>query len=331
MLSKFKKSKMRNIITIILLLVVTKSICQELNVPIFTQQLADNPFVVSPTYAGIGDNVRIRVNGLSQWVGIKNAPQNQAVYADMRIADRSGVGISLYNDKNGFTRQAGAKFSFAQHIILDYYSSQFLSFGLSYNYNNFRIDTDEFNKTIFDPSITNNRFNANNNFDLGFLYRNKSFFTSFNVANLLTKDIENFRGIEPNLLRNYQVYSGYTFNTDLVEGLEIEPSVFYQYYQSDRRSTTDINLKLRKKNLDDNYYWAGISARFLNDQSLKPIMIGPMAGMKQKNFFFGYSYLITTNELSGFNSGTHILTLGLDIFQGLSNCPCTQYMTKDSY
>ena len=226
MLSKFKKSKMRNIITIILLLVVTKSICQELNVPIFTQQLADNPFVVSPTYAGIGDNVRIRVNGLSQWVGIKNAPQNQAVYADMRIADRSGVGISLYNDKNGFTRQAGAKFSFAQHIILDYYSSQFLSFGLSYNYNNFRIDTDEFNKTIFDPSITNNRFNANNNFDLGFLYRNKSFFTSFNVANLLTKDIENFRGIEPNLLRNYQVYSGYTFNTDLVEGLEIEPSVF---------------------------------------------------------------------------------------------------------
>ncbi len=322
---------MRNIITIILLLVVTKSICQELNVPIFTQQLADNPFVVSPTYAGIGDNVRIRVNGLSQWVGIKNAPQNQAVYADMRIADRSGVGISLYNDKNGFTRQAGAKFSFAQHIILDYYSSQFLSFGLSYNYNNFRIDTDEFNKTIFDPSITNNRFNANNNFDLGFLYRNKSFFTSFNVANLLTKDIENFRGIEPNLLRNYQVYSGYTFNTDLVEGLEIEPSVFYQYYQSDRRSTTDINLKLRKKNLDDNYYWAGISARFLNDQSLKPIMIGPMAGMKQKNFFFGYSYLITTNELSGFNSGTHILTLGLDIFQGLSNCPCTQYMTKDSY
>lgn len=329
MLSKFKKEKMRNIINIILLLIVTQSYSQELNVPIFTQQLADNPFVVSPTYAGIGDNVRIRVNGLSQWVGIKNAPQNQSVYADMRIADRSGVGISLYNDKNGFTRQAGAKFSFAQHIILDYYSNQFLSFGLSYNYNNFRIETEQFDQTIFDKSIVNNRFNANNNFDLGFLYRNKAFYTAFNISNLLNKSIRDFQGIEPNLLRNYQIYSGYIFQSDLTEGLEIEPSVFYQFYQSDKRSTTDFNIKVRKKDPDENYYWAGLSARFLNDQSLKPIMIGPMAGMKQKNFYFGYSYLVTINELSGFNSGTHILTLGMDIFQGLSNCPCTQYLSRD--
>ena len=67
---------------------------------------------MSPTYAGIGDNFRIRLNGLTQWVGIKDAPNNQSVYADFRIADQSGVGISMYNDKNGNTRQTGAKASF---------------------------------------------------------------------------------------------------------------------------------------------------------------------------------------------------------------------------
>ena len=44
---------------------------QELHLPVFTQYLADNAFVISPTYAGIGDNFRIRANGLTQWVGIK--------------------------------------------------------------------------------------------------------------------------------------------------------------------------------------------------------------------------------------------------------------------
>jgi hypothetical protein len=39
----------------------------------FTQYLADNPFVISPAYAGIGDNFRVRLNGLTQWVGIKDA------------------------------------------------------------------------------------------------------------------------------------------------------------------------------------------------------------------------------------------------------------------
>jgi hypothetical protein len=49
--------------------------------------------VVSPTYAGIGDNL------LSQWLntmgGIKKGPDNQFYGDFFRIADRSGVGVSF--------------------------------------------------------------------------------------------------------------------------------------------------------------------------------------------------------------------------------------------
>ncbi len=83
----------------------------------FTQYLADNDFVVSPTFAGIGNNFRTRLNGLSQWVGIKNAPQNMALYSDIRIANQSGVGVSAFADRNGNTRQQGLKFSFAHSLI----------------------------------------------------------------------------------------------------------------------------------------------------------------------------------------------------------------------
>ena len=320
---------MKKSIIYLLFLVIIKSYGQELNLPVFTQYLADNNFVVSPTYAGIGDNLKIRANGLTQWVGIKDAPDNQSLYADFRIADRSGIGLSLYNDRNGNTIQTGAKFSFAHHIILDYYSKQYLSFGISYNINNFKIDINNFNTTYenpsIDPYVTDDRSTTNNNFDVGILYRFKGFFISFNANNILEKKIdEDIRVSEPNLLLNYQIYSGYTFRGPKKSRLEFEPSIYYQLFSSDRRSSTDINFKFRKYDRNEDYYWAGISYRYLNDQFFKPLNIGPMAGFKKSVFYFGYAYQITINDLSGYNSGTHVVTVGIDFLQGISNCPCTQ-------
>ncbi|KAF2336564.1 PorP/SprF family type IX secretion system membrane protein [Flavobacterium daemonense] len=320
---------MKNFILWSLFLVITSSYGQELNLPVFTQYLADNPFVVSPTYAGIGDNLRIRANGLTQWVGIKDAPQNQSLYADLRVLDRSGIGISLYNDSNGNTKQTGAKISFAHHLILDYYSKQYLSFGISYNLNNFKMDTDKFqsgNSPVppIDPSVTNNRSISNNNFDIGALYRNKNFYLSINIENILDKKTNEFYYTEPNLLRNYQVYTGYIFKSAQNEKIEFEPSVYYQFYVSDKRSSTDLNFKFRQYNRYEDYYWLGISYRFLNDQPFQPLVLGPMAGFKKSNFYFGYSYQASLNQMGAYNSGTHVITIGLDFLRAISDCPCTQ-------
>lgn len=332
MLSK-KIITMKKFILSLVLMAVTTSYSQELNLPVFTQYLADNPFVISPAFAGIGDNLRIRANGLTQWVGIKDAPDNQSVYADFRVLDRSGVGINVYNDKNGYTRQTGAKVSFAHHIILDYYSKQYLSFGLSYNINTFRIDTDEFtstpNQPFIDPGVTDNRYNANSNFDISALYRNKSFYVSFNANNVLKKNTDKYRGVEPSLLSNYQVYSGYVFKDGENSRIEYEPSIYYQYFASDQRSTTDFNFKYRRYNRYEDYYWIGVSYRFLNDQFPKPLSVGPMVGFMKSKFYFGYSYQVMFNDLGNYNTGTHSITIGFDFLQAISNCPCTQSPVHD--
>lgn len=319
---------MKKIIAYIFLLALLKGYAQELNLPVWTQYLADNDFVISPTYAGIGDNLRIRANGLTQWVGIKDAPDNQSLFADFRIADRSGIGLSLYNDKNGNTRQKGVKFSFAQHLILDYKTKQYLSLGLSYNLNTFKIDINNFEGSyetpIVDPSIVDDRSIANHNFDVGALYRYKDYYLSLNANNILPKDIDNFTGIEPSLLLNYQVYTGYVMKSKANKNVEFEPSVYYQLFSSDGRSSTDINFKYRKFSRNENYYWVGASYRFLNDQFFEPLNLGPMAGIMQNKFYFAYSYQMTMNDLSGYNSGTHMITIGIDFLQGMSNCPCTK-------
>jgi type IX secretion system PorP/SprF family membrane protein len=319
---------MKKISVYTILLYCSISYGQELNLPVWTQYLADNPFVVSPTYAGIGDNLRLRANGLTQWVGIRNAPDNQAFYGDFRIAKQTGVGVSFYNDKNGNTRQKGAKFSYAHHLILNYPSKQYLSFGLSYNINSFRIAIEDFDpiegSPIVDPAITDDRSRTNHNFDIGMLYRYKDAYFSLNASNILKKDIDEFSGAEPGDLLNVQFYTGLIIRNELNRNIEYEPSVFYQMYWSDKRSSTDVNYKTRWYNRDGDYFWVGGSYRFLNDQFFKPLNIGPMAGVMKNGFYFAYSYQITINDLSSYNSGTHSITIGIDLLQGASSCECVK-------
>ena len=294
---------------------------QELTLPQLSQYLADNPFVISPTYAGVGDHIKVRLNGLTQWVGIEDAPDTQSLAADGRLGNRSGVGFLLYNDSNGETKQRGARISFAHHLTLDKYDDEFLSFGISYNFNQFRIDIENFQNP--DPGVTDDRATTNHNFDIGVLYRYDKFYFSLNASNLLDKDLTKFNPVsEPNALRNYYVYTGYRYTKNKNSKLEIEPSIFFQWFESDGRSVTDVNTKFRFYDFED-YYYVGVTYRFLNDQIGDPLYIAPLIGLKKSNFYFGYSYQIILNEILGFSTGTHVITIGVDLFQGLSNCRCT--------
>jgi type IX secretion system PorP/SprF family membrane protein len=311
------------ILTLILLMGAFLTRAQELNSPQLTQYLADNPFVLSPTFAGIGDHVKVRLNGLTQWVGIKDAPDTQSLAADARIGNRSGLGMFLYNDRNGYTRQQGARLSFAHHLTLDKYQDEFLSFGISYNFNQFRIDIEEFIDASSDPTVTDDRSTSNHNFDVGVMYRINKFYFSVNASNLLDKDLTSFNPIfEPNHLRNYYVYTGYRYTKNKNSKLEIEPSVLYKIFESDGRSETDLNIKFRFYDFED-YYYTGLNYRFLNDQVGKPLYLAPFVGLKKNNFYFGYSVQIILNDILGYSYGTHVVTVGLDLFQGISNCRCT--------
>lgn len=314
----------------LLLCVTVPTKAQELTIPQLSQYIADNPFLQAPTYAGVGDHIRVRLNGLSQWVGIEDAPDTQTLAVDARVGNRSGLGVVLFNDSNGFTSQRGSRLSFAHHLTLDRYEDIFLSFGLSYNFNLFRVDVESIGanngQQLFDDRRT-----VNHNFDIGTLYRYGKFYISLNASNLLDKSLDGFQitntlnpVAEPNQLRNYFLYAGYNFAKDKNSKIELEPSIFFQYFESDGRSVTDLNLKVRFRDFED-YYYAGLTYRFLNDQDQtgSPLFLAPIAGLKKKNFFFGYSYQVILNEILGFSTGTHVLTVGTDLFQGISNCRCT--------
>jgi type IX secretion system PorP/SprF family membrane protein len=308
-------------------LFVLNGFSQELTIPTYTQYLGENNAVISPAYLGIGDHIKIRLNGLTQWVGIKDAPDNQSLSVNARLGQKSGIGAFVYNDKNGNTFQKGAKISFAHHLILDYNNDKYLSFGMSLVTNRFEIDINKFNTELTpDPDVRDNRELGNINVDVGFLYRQKNVDIALNVFNIVNKNTDIFTKFEPGRLRSYSLY-GATVLKRNSSNFEYEPSANIQYFEGDHRTVSDINFKIRKLDFES-YYWAGLSYRFINDQAFKPLNIGPMAGFKKNNFYFAYSYQITTNKFISYNSGTHMVTIGYDIFQNISNCPCAQKFTK---
>ena len=56
-----------------------------------------------------------------------------------------------------------------------------------------------------------------------------------------------------------------------------------------------------------------------------------MAGVMYNKIYFAYSYQATLNDLSGFNSGTHMITIGLNLLQSASNCACTKGTSQSYY
>jgi type IX secretion system PorP/SprF family membrane protein len=298
------------------------SFSQNKNLPQYLNYMGDNPFIITPAYAGIGSGLRIRVNGMSQWLGVKNAPNTQSVSIENRIEERFGAGLIVFNDKNGNTSQQGAKLTFASHLTLSRFYDSFFSFGFTYSYNMFRINTSNFSGS--DSSVVNDRSINSSNFDLSFLYRFNHFGISLNISNLLDKDNAKnmFANGEPLVERRYSVFNYYIFNK-FSDDYELEPSIFVEYLEADKRSRTDFNLKLRKKT-NNGYIWVGLSYNFLNDQFLTPNSIAPIFGIKRGNLYASYGFGVNTNKTQAFNTGSHMITLGFDFIRSPSLARCTQ-------
>lgn len=296
---------------------------QEVTLPIINQYITDNPYLLSAAYAGIGDCWQVRFSGLEQWVGIEDAPSTQSVSIDGRIADRSGIGAILFNDSNGLTSQRGVQLSFAHHLTLTQYNKQYLSFGISYKFSQFNIDASGFDDNLQGLVGIGNDLNTNNhNFDVSVLYRVKSLFISANAINIINRTLDDLDETEPEELQNYYVYGGFTFD-NVFKALQFEPSFLYRNFASDTRSTLDLNFKVRKF-FKDSYFWGGISVRGIVDQSFKPLSASPLLGLKKSNFYFAYGYQLNTNEiLQTSNSGSHLVTLGIDFGCKKSTCGCT--------
>lgn len=290
--------------------------------PIYSDYLTDNYYLLHPSMAGISNCNKLRITGRQQWFGQDNAPSLQTVSLNARVGETSsGVGGILFNDQNGYHSQTGAYLTYAHHIMFsrNRIDLNMLSFGLSAGMIQYKLDETAFLE--FDPIIAGiEQSSSNFNVDFGFSYHLIDFYAHATVKNLLKNDGININegGVEFNNLRTYLVSVGNVFssiNTDW----SFEPSIMFAHKDGTEESFIDVNFKTYF-DLDFGQLWGGLSYRrsfdgaeyqdgsSINSQKLQ--YITPLVGVNYNDFMFAYTYSYQSNSVVFNDGGYHQITIG---------------------
>jgi type IX secretion system PorP/SprF family membrane protein len=288
--------------------------------PRFSQYYA-NEFLINPSVAGCDGRTVVNLGARKQWLGFsENTPSSYILSLQGRLLKtgyslkagshgasnfhkagkgRVGLGGIIFHDENGAITRTGAQFSYAYHLFI---RNAQLSFGLTGNIYQFRInpelaklkdpENDPLNGLIGkstvvpDAGIGINYMTAKWHAGLAI---NQVFQSRLKIGN--NADFQSSNEIR--LMRHYTILADYRFNFLRNPDWEVEPSTLIMFNEM-LRIQSDMTIKAYYKR----QYWFGLSGRTTGD-----III--LAGVKFRNYYFGYSFDYGFNGISRYSLGSH--------------------------
>jgi len=297
------------------LVLVKETVAQKL--PIYSDYLSDNVYLLHPTAAGIGNSSKLRFTTRQQWVGIDNAPALQTISFHSRFNYEyprgAAYGFIAFNDRNGFQSQKGFQGTYAYHlpITVDRFFNQ-LSFGLSFSLIQNQSDRTSFRNRgdiIGGNIIATNFLNA----DFGVAYHYGGFSSYFSVKNLFLTQANNQNINKATGLRNFIFSFGYYFGEE--KFIQLEPSVLFQLRQATGERIADLNLKAYRT-FGNKQLWAAVSYRqSFDENTIEDLrLFTPIIGINFNKMMFSYTYTQQLNDIVLTNSGFHQITIGFNLW-----------------
>ncbi|MBM6498917.1 MULTISPECIES: type IX secretion system membrane protein PorP/SprF [Flavobacterium] len=322
---------------LVLLIVITQVSFSQEGLPVYSDYLSDNYYLLHPSMAGAANCTKVRLTARQQWFGQEDAPALQTISMNGSLGERSGGGIIVFNDKNGYHSQTGMKLTYAHHLMFsrDNVDLNQLSFGMSAGFVQNNLDESSFyvNNPGFDPVVFGDIQRASYfNVDIGASYNFLDFYVHATVKNALASDRKLYTDSEPVNLRRFILNSGYTFGDP--DRIIWEPSFMFQLVTQTQEKTIDLNIKAYKE-LDFGRLWGGLSYRRsldgaqyvrgngVADQKLQ--YITPIVGLNFNSYMISYTYSHLVGDVKFDAGGFHQITLGLNLFckreKYHCNCP----------
>ena len=328
--------KFKHLFLALVVLVTKQAYSQEI-LPVYSDYLSDNYFLLHPSMAGAANCANLRLTGRQQWFGQQDAPALQTLSFNGSISDKDGMGVILINDKNGYHSQKGFRVAYAHHIMFsrDNVDLNQLSFGVNVGFAQSQLDETSFytNDPTYDPIVFGQIQKASYfNMDIGASYNFLDFYAHFTVKNALASDRKLYTDKEPVDLKRAVYNMGYTFGDS--ESIMFEPSMMFQYVFQTKESLIDLNLKAYKQ-MEFGKLWAVASyrrsldgAQYIEGNSVatqKLQYITPIIGVNYKKYMFSYTYSALLGNIKFDNGGFHQFTLGVNLFckpeKYHCNCP----------
>ncbi len=329
----FSKLSKSIIITILALLCNQFKITAQEVIPVYSDYLTDNLYLLHPSMAGASNYNKIRLTARQQWFDVEDAPSLQTLSVHGRIWDKIGLGAIMFNDENGNYSKRGIYGTFAYHLLMS--RSEFdlnqLSFGISGGIIQHSLDQSNFQD--FDPLVGgNNLSDIYANMDVGMSYYYHEFYAHATIKNVMNIRRELFYSdAVPNNQRKYLFSTGYLFSKNNSDWA-YEPSILLQLRDATKETSVDVNFKVYKE-LENGSLWGGVSLRrsfegaeyTLDGEKIKNQKLQyltPFVGYDYKRFVFAYTYTHQMNSMVLSNSGFHQITLGYNFGKNRERWEC---------
>ncbi|AMM51773.1 hypothetical protein TH61_12120 [Rufibacter sp. DG15C] len=314
--------------------------------PQYSQYLFNN-YLLNPALSGIESYTDIRMGTRRQWVGLEGAPVTYYIsgHTSLGASDRKsavsapkgfiprmaaannrttkyhksrphhGFGALAQTDKTGPLNTSNLTGTYAYHHPLTRRVN--MSVGIAGGVQQTRLDGNALRLNHSnDPTIQPGQM-ARTKFDLGlgtWIYSD-FFYVGASAAQLVSKSTANAEGMyvaQQDLQPHFFLTGGYRLK--IRYDLSLEPSIMVKMAQPSPIAV-DVNFKTTYMNR----VWAGVSYRH-NDA------VAAMAGMNINYLMdIGYSYDLTTSELSKATAGSHELIVGIKL-QNKSRLICPQWL-----
>lgn len=295
--TKDMKNKKLQLLSILLLMFGLNGFAQQ--DPMYTQYM-NNPIIVNPAYAGSRGVGNLTGVFRKQWVGINGSPTTTSLSYNVPIRGYDfGVGASLLYDAIGPTTQTGFYLDYSYHIRFDEKGT--LSLGLKGGFNYFYANYNDlkYNDPDDDLDMIENEALFLPNFGVGAYYYTKKLFLGLSVPKLIRNSLVKSENTLEHLNREeWHVFlmGGYIFK--LTNIIDFKPSFITRYAMG-----APLSLELTATAIIYDKVWIGAMYRFGESFG------GLINWQITPKFNIGYSYDFSNNNFTGYNKGSHEITL----------------------
>lgn len=253
-----------------------------------------DPILINPAYAGTQVQLSATAIYRNQWVNLEGAPKTMTASLHSGfLKAKMGLGIIFSNDQIGIHNDASIYGIYSYKIKLTPTST--ISFGLQGGFNNLQSDYNKLNlKNPGDPNLSGVVTSFNPNVGSGLYYRNKSFYLSFSVPQLIKNKVFNTEG-SVSLSRQeryYYLLFGSTFK--MSNKVKLFPSALIRF-QDEAPVSIDINSTFVL------YDAVGLGVSYRLEEGVVALFELQL----NQNFHVGYAYDFTTSALRQYSNGSH--------------------------
>jgi len=248
-----------------------------------------NMNIINPAHAGSSGQKEISLGYRSQWIGISEAPNTQALNYTSPLSKNLGLGVSFVRDQVFVLQETDITIDLSYKLKVS--ETHDLYFGVKAGGSFVNIDLSKAGAPTGDPLFTENQSFVNPQFGAGLYLKHQNYYLSVSSPNFLNGERYVKQGNAPKAaVDNLHMYYGAGYHFNINSNVQITPAIMYRNTNG-APSSTDINTTVTYNKIQ-----AGMNYRVDEMYSIFT-MFNIIDNMK-----FGAAYDFTTSKINQINN-----------------------------